>query len=854
MHRTRRFPLIATLLALACSSPSDDRPPEVAEIRLDSENLEVVVGKPVKIEAQALDRFGREVRGALAFASPDPEIATVDSRGWVHGHSPGQTEVAITAGDREARVAVRVRRPVHRVEILPAEPVLLEDDTLQLEAEGLDIDGLRVEGDFAPRWRSDAPLVARVSETGEVRGIAPGLARIEVDLAEGHAEVQVEVRPRAHRITLRAARTELLVGEDVLVRVEVHDRRGEKLHDRPIAWSTSDSEVATVDAAGRVRALAPGECLVHAEADGVTSTLGIRVLPRVHTLEIAADLTAIYETGIARWTALAYDEAGNLLTDRNLVWTSSDPGVASVHSLNGTVVGIAPGEATIFVRADEAEAAATIRVHPRPLAEILSPADLREEPGHEVQLEYVFEADDPLPIEWRTSDPAVARPAEAGKVEIVGLGKATVTLASGGIELAFPVTGSLRFRSIAVGDDFACGITRRDRVWCWGNNAVGQLGSGAAGGSSHIPVRVALDSEAVPVTIAAGSHHACVLLDDGEAHCWGDNRSGELGTPADVPFSAVPVPAAPGSRFVALAAGHRPSVDTLDDEGAHTCGLTVDSRLLCWGNNRVGQLGDGSRQSTSLPVEPAGGHAFVRVAAGAGFTCAIDEEGALYCWGEGPLGTPLAINDRSMQRSDVPRIAHHSVPAAPPGPVPIPICGEKSEEWPNGTGIPYAEVSAGWRHACAITPDNRVFCWGANIGDALSNSGYDIHGICAGFLPVRAPSSPTVLVEVLVHLVSPGSTATCAIDPEGQAICWGRVFGSRGEFELCSQPNNHYPVALPVDERVLAVELGSAYCEDFACLLGESGIVRCHGYNLDGRAGQPASVVVEVPTPLFPDG
>src|SRR5690606_41377081 len=113
---------------------------------------------------------------------------------------------------------------------------------------------------------------------------------LAVGVAEGHAAVQVEGRPPAHRITLRAARTELLVGEDVLVRVEVHDRRGEKLHDRPIAWSTSDSEVATVDAAGRVRALAPGECLVHAEADGVTSTLGIRVLPRVHTLEIAAEI------------------------------------------------------------------------------------------------------------------------------------------------------------------------------------------------------------------------------------------------------------------------------------------------------------------------------------------------------------------------------------------------------------------------------------------------------------------------------------------------------------------------------------------------------------------------------------
>jgi len=851
MHRTGRLASLAALLALACGSPPNSRRPEVAEVWVASETVEVIVGKPLKIEAQALDRSGRGIRdAALSFASADPEIAAVDSRGWIRGQRPGRTEVVVSAGGHEARVAVSVRNPVHRVEILPAEPVLLEDETLQLQARGFDELGAPVEGDLAPRWRSEHPLVARIGEDGVVRGIAPGLARIEVFLAEGRGEAQVEVRPRVHQISLRAPRTELVPGEDVLVRAEVHDRRGERLDDRPLAWASTDPEVATVDDTGRVRAVGPGDCTIRAEADGAAGTLDIRVLPRVHAVELVPDLTAIYETGIARWTAHAYDERGNLLANRSVVWSSSAPEIATVDVLQGTVVGISPGEATIFVRAGDAEASATIRVLPRPRMEVLSPPDLREEPGFTFRLDYVFEADDPLPIEWRTSDPAVARPAdEEGTVEIVGLGKATITLASGGVELAFSVTGSLRFDAIAVGDDFACGITRRGRVWCWGNDAFGQLGSGSVGGSSHIPVRVALDPELVPVAITAGSHHACVLLDDGQARCWGDNRSGELGAATESPFSAAPIPAAPGVRFAALSAGHRPSRDARDDEGAHTCGLAVDGRLLCWGNNRVGQLGDGSRQSTPSPVEPAGGHSFTRVAAGAGFTCALDDEGMLYCWGEGPLGTPRAIDDAAMQQSDVPRLAHSGLP----GPLHPPLsCGKNG---PTGVGIPFAEVTAGWRHACAVTSDHLVYCWGSNVGAALGNSGYRQNGPGVDFKPVRVldPTDLPCLVPLLAAGATAGSTASCAIDEEGQAVCWGQEFELFDSFGVCTQPIRSYPEALPVGERVIAIELGRGYCGEYACLLGESGIVRCLGYNVDGRAGQEVGRRVEVPTPLFPD-
>src|SRR5690606_39232122 len=155
-----------------------------------------------------------------------------------------------------------------------------------------------------------------------------------------------------------------------------------------------------------------------------------------------------------------------------------------------------------------------------------------------------------------------------------------------------------------LGDDFGCGVTEEARVWCWGANLRGQLGDGNAPSGSHRPVRVALDPEVHAVAITAGSHHACVLSDEGRAFYWDDNQSGGLGAGTEAIFSDTPLASAPAERFVSLSAGNL-SPDIPDpNAGAHTCGLTVDGRALCWGNGRVGQLGDGNKAEASTPVAP----------------------------------------------------------------------------------------------------------------------------------------------------------------------------------------------------------------------------------------------------------
>ena len=109
----------------------------------------------------------------------------------------------------------------------------------------------------------------------------------------------------------------------------------------------------------------------------------------------------------------------------------------------------------------------------------------------------------------------------------------------------------------------------------------------------------------------------------GGVKCWGDNWDGQLGdgtttnrtTPVDV--------SGLGSGVIAMAAG-----------GYHSCALTADGGVKCWGSNSDGQLGDGTTTWHPTPVEVNGlGGEVITVAAGSSHTCALTAGGGAKCWG-----------------------------------------------------------------------------------------------------------------------------------------------------------------------------------------------------------------------------
>jgi alpha-tubulin suppressor-like RCC1 family protein len=183
--------------------------------------------------------------------------------------------------------------------------------------------------------------------------------------------------------------------------------------------------------------------------------------------------------------------------------------------------------------------------------------------------------------------------------------------------------------AISAGYSHSCAVTGDGAVKCWGNNDFGQTGTGTTLGSS-VPVAVSGLSSGV-VAISAGREHSCALTGSGAVKCWGDNRYGELGDGTTTVRRAPISVSGLSSGVVAVGTG-----------SWHSCALTSAGAVKCWGYNGVGQLGDGTYSNRFVPGSVSGlSSGIVAMAAGGVFSCALTNGGGAKCWGwndNGQLG------------------------------------------------------------------------------------------------------------------------------------------------------------------------------------------------------------------------
>lgn len=136
-----------------------------------------------------------------------------------------------------------------------------------------------------------------------------------------------------------------------------------------------------------------------------------------------------------------------------------------------------------------------------------------------------------------------------------------------------------------------------------------------------------------PQQVVAGGQHSCVLTANDGVKCWGDNYYGQLGdgtmTNRTTPVNVSGL----GSGVSAIAAGGSQA------SGSHTCALSSDGGVKCWGRNTYGQLGDGTTTDRTAPVNVSGlGSGVSAIATGGLHACALTSAGAVKCWGYNSSG------------------------------------------------------------------------------------------------------------------------------------------------------------------------------------------------------------------------
>lgn len=289
--------------------------------------------------------------------------------------------------------------------------------------------------------------------------------------------------------------------------------------------------------------------------------------------------------------------------------------------------------------------------------------------------------------------------------------------------------------------------------------------------------------------IDGGGIHSCLLLESGAVQCWG---------PEDYIGRA---PAGNSTRPVNIESGNKAFTQISAGMG-HSCGVTTDARVLCWGEGLFGELGNGFNINSEVPVPVSGLSDVKSVSAGTLVTCAVTNAGEVWCWGSNAYKHLGNATDEPYSN------------------VPLKV--------PNLTGI--TDVSVGYFNACVVTSAGTVQCW----GDANA-----VLGMTSGS-PVGTPQQVPVLSGGATA-VSVGMYFACAL-VSASVQCWG----ANGDGELgqgsTSALETIPATATGLESDVTALSVGDSH----GCAIQNTGL-KCWGYNGSGQVGNGTTTAQYTP-------
>ncbi len=310
-------------------------------------------------------------------------------------------------------------------------------------------------------------------------------------------------------------------------------------------------------------------------------------------------------------------------------------------------------------------------------------------------------------------------------------------------------------------------------VYCWGINSNGQLGNGTTTNSS-VPVAVGGVLASLSVTDIATTGDTSCAIANSKIYCWGNNSKGTMGD-GTISQSSTPKLVSTtnlGSSYVAT------KLATSGSRSYNMCAI-ADNKAWCWGNNEAGQVGNNTSGSTNVlaptkvydsgalsgkTVTSISQDGYFNGSSGAYPHVCVVASGAAYCWGEnnaGQLGRAVGNTTDS------------SVPVA------VSTAGVLS-------GKTITDIVVGLQHSCALTSEQKAYCWGYNGSGQLGNGNNTTQRV-----PVAISMTGDLSGQNIVS-IGGGANRGCVMTDGYQSFCWG--LNDLGQLGDGTQTSSNVPV------------------------------------------------------------
>ncbi|MDO4773742.1 MAG: hypothetical protein Q4A37_01285 [Candidatus Saccharibacteria bacterium] len=387
------------------------------------------------------------------------------------------------------------------------------------------------------------------------------------------------------------------------------------------------------------------------------------------------------------------------------------------------------------------------------------------------------------------------------------------------------------------------------QVWCWGYGSYGQLGNGkyrgGPGGNdiqrpdphydSNVPVRVKrepgglLDKRVVKIFTA--QHHSCALTAEGEMYCWGRNEYGQLGTGnvADVADAATP------QRVLGLLQHKR--ISDIGGTGDTSCAI-AEGKIYCWGRNDRGTAGVGSNDpkiTTPRKLTTTGTATKLATDGTRSLTMCAIISGKAWCWGHNRSG---AVGDGTNKNRHSPTKVDDS------GALRGKTVTDISQD-----GYSWGRPEQQGEHVCAVA-SGKVYCWGNNAqgqsGRNTTKANPSDNSTGKYLLRPQPIETGSELHGKTITEVHAGVFHTCAL-ADGEVYCWGsRLHGRLGDGNI-KNDHKHTPLRVAGELKHKTVRRISAGANR-GCALISDGRTFCWGRNSEGQIGDGTLIDRALPT------